>query len=134
MLRRSFFGKFKILLGLPFLGLQTQCSTRNLEQNVFIHHVYFWLKKDLTSQQIEKFEQEGLKSLTTIETVKMSHIGVPASTNRSVIDTSYSYSLMLIFDSLADQEVYQKHPTHLKFVENFEDYWNRVVVYDSIDA
>ena len=60
------------------------------------------------------------------------HLGTPASTKRGVIDSTYSYSLLLIFKSKEDQDIYQTHPTHLKFIDECEDLWERVVVYDSV--
>ena len=100
---------------------------------MFVHHVYFWLKNP-NSEEDKKKLLEGLQSLTPIETIRTSHIGVPAPTNRDVIEKGYDYSLLLIFDNLEDQEVYQKHPIHLKFVENYADLWSKVIVYDSVDA
>jgi hypothetical protein len=98
----------------------------------FVHHVYFWLKKPVAKAVRTKFE-EGLKKLITVETIVDHHLGVPAKTNRGVIDRSYSYSLLLTFSSKEDQDVYQKHPTHLKFIEECSDLWERVVVYDSVE-
>ncbi|MDH5475859.1 MAG: Dabb family protein, partial [Cyclobacteriaceae bacterium] len=77
--------------------------------------------------------QKGLEELVTIETIKTKHLGVPAKTDRDVIDSSYSYSLLLMFDNKADQDIYQTHPTHLKFIEENQQYWKKVVVYDSVD-
>ena len=97
----------------------------------FIHHVFFWLKKPVTREIRIKFEN-GLKELVTIETIVGKHLGIPASTDRGVIDSSYSYSLLLTFNSKEDQDIYQTHPVHLKFIDECEDLWERVVVYDSI--
>lgn len=97
----------------------------------FVHHVYFWLKKPVSRESRMKFEN-GLKQLVTIETIVGKHLGMPASTNRGVIDISYSYSLLLTFKNKEDQDIYQTHPTHLKFIEEFEELWEKVVVYDSI--
>ncbi|MBC7920944.1 MAG: Dabb family protein [Ferruginibacter sp.] len=100
---------------------------------MFVHHVYFWLKN--AGNQEEKARLlEGIRSLGQIETIQTVHVGVPANTNRDVIDTSYTLSLLLIFNDLKDQEVYQTHPVHLKFVETCAGLWSRVVVYDSVDA
>jgi hypothetical protein len=63
----------------------------------------------------------------------MYQIGEPAPTSRDVIDKSYAVSWMLMFDNLEDEEVYQHHPLHLKFVEECSHLWSRVVVYDSVD-
>ena len=97
----------------------------------FVHHVYFWLKKPVTPEIRLKFEN-GLKKLVTIETIVAKHLGTPASTDRGVIDSTYSYSLLLTFKSKEDQDIYQTHPTHLKFIDECEDLWERVVVYDSV--
>ena len=97
----------------------------------FVHHVYFWLKKPISRESLMKFEN-GLKQLVTIETIVGRHLGAPAATNRGVIDSSYSYSLLLTFKNKEDQDIYQTHPTHLKFIEEFEELWEKVVVYDSV--
>ena len=78
-----------------------------------------------------KFEN-GLKQLVTIETIVGKHIGTSATTNRGVIDSSYSYSLLLTFKNKEDQDIYQTHPTHLKFIEECEELWEKLVVYDSV--
>jgi len=99
--------------------------------NYFVHHVYFWLKKPVPEETRIKFEN-ALKELVTIETIIGKHLGTPANTNRGVIDSTYSYSLLLTFKNREDQDIYQTHPTHLKFISECEDLWERVVVYDSI--
>jgi hypothetical protein len=100
-------------------------------KKLFIHHVYFWLKKPL-SQEIRNRFEKGLKKLVTVETIVDHHLGIPAATQRGVIDTSYTYSLLLTFKNKEDQDIYQTHPTHLKFIEECEDLWEKVVVYDSV--
>lgn len=97
----------------------------------FVHHVYFWLKKPVTPEVRDKFEK-ALKELVTVETIVDHHLGVPALTNRDVIDTSYTYSLLVTFKNKEDQDIYQTHPTHLKFIDDCQDLWDKVVVYDSV--
>ena len=101
--------------------------------NIFVHHVYFWLKN---AGNREDFAQlvEGLTKLSKATTIKHFHIGKPANTSREVIDGSYAVSWMLIFDNDADQAIYQADPIHLKFIEECAHLWSKVVVYDSIDA
>ena len=75
-----------------------------------------------------------MNDLLKVETIKMSHVRIPAATEeRGVIENSYTYSYMVMFDSLDDQDIYRKHPFHLKFIEDNSDLWNKVVVYDSVD-
>ncbi len=100
---------------------------------MFVHHVYFWLKNPASKEDHARL-LKGLQTLTKIETIKTVHIGVPADTNRPVIDTSYQFSLLLIFDNRKDQDAYQNHPTHLKFVEECSNLWTKVIVYDSVNA
>jgi len=99
---------------------------------MFIHHVYFWLKNPGSAEDLKKLK-EGLQKLTAVETIGMYQIGTPAATNRDVIERTYSVSWMLMFDNLEDEEVYQHHPLHLKFVEECSHLWSKVIVYDSVD-
>lgn len=100
---------------------------------MFVHHVFFWLKNP-SSEADKAALREGLQSLTPIEVIKTAHIGVPATTNREVIERGYALSLLLIFDNLKDQETYQVHPVHKAFVEKCKSLWEKVVVYDAVDA
>jgi len=102
-------------------------------QNIFIHHVYFWLKNAGSNEDRDKLV-EGLKKLSAAKTIRQFHIGQPADTDRGVIDHSYAVSWMLLFDNAADQADYQVDPIHLKFVEECAALWNKVIVYDSIDV
>ncbi len=102
-------------------------------KNVFVHHVYFWLKNAGNEQQLAELVA-GLKKLSAVATIKEFHIGLPASTSRDVIDGSYAVSWLLLFDNQADQDSYQLDPMHLKFIEECSVLWQKVVVYDSVDA
>jgi hypothetical protein len=96
----------------------------------FVHQVYFWLKEPEDAEHRKKLA-EGLKTLTAIKELKLWHIGYPADTNRDVIDRSYSISWLTIFESKKDQDIYQDHPVHVKFVEGYSSLWQKVVVYDA---
>jgi len=100
-------------------------------ENIFIHHVFFWL--DEPENEIHKRQLiDGLQKLSKVTTIKSFHIGKPAATDRGVIDTTYSISWLLTFDTAADQDSYQVDPVHLNFVKECSLLWNKVVVYDSI--
>ena len=101
--------------------------------DIFIHHVYFWLKNASSNEDLQKLIQ-GLQKLSKVKTIRTFHIGKPADTNRDVIDRSYSVSWMLMFDSKDDEESYQVDPIHLKFVEECKHLWEKVVVYDSVNV
>jgi hypothetical protein len=101
------------------------------EKNSFIHHVYFWLKNPENINDLNQLV-EGLNKLSAVTTIINFHIGKPASTKREVIDSSYSVSWLLLFNSKEDQDSYQTDPVHLKFVEQCSHLWSKVVVYDTV--
>ena len=95
------------------------------------HHVLFWLKADTTDEQKASF-RKGLQSLKDIEVVKNLHIGTPEpSISRSVVDTTYTFSLVIFFDDLAGHDVYQDHPLHKAFLDENRVYFDKVVIYDA---
>ena len=101
-------------------------------QNTFIHHVFFWLKEN--SENNRKQLIEGLEKLSSATTIKEFHIGIPARTDRDVIENTYSVSWMILFDNAADQDSYQVDPIHLNFVKECSHLWNKVTVFDSVNV
>lgn len=97
---------------------------------MFVHVVNFWLKPGLSEADIKKFE-EGVQSLSAIESLVMFNVGKPAVTDRPVIDRSYSYCELTVFNDAAGHDIYQQHPIHLAFVENCKHLWEKVWIYDS---
>lgn len=95
------------------------------------HHVLFWLKADTTEEQKTAF-LGGLKSLEKIEVVKNFHVGTPAPIERAVVDTSYTFSLILFFEDLAAHDVYQVHEIHKAFLDEFRALFEKVIIYDAI--
>lgn len=100
---------------------------------MFIHHVFFWLIKGAGTENRDQLIK-GLKDLSKVKSIKSFHIGVPANTNRPVIERSYSVSWMLTFDTPEAQASYQDDPLHLKFIADCAHLWEKVVVYDSVNA
>jgi len=100
-------------------------------KDMFIHHVYFWLKNAGSKEDLDKLTA-GLKKLSAVKTIKQFYIGKPADTNRDVIDRSYAVSWLVFFDNGTDQASYQTDPIHLKFVEDCSFLWEKVIVYDSV--
>ncbi len=100
-------------------------------KNIFIHHVFFWLKNSGSEEAIQQLA-DGLTKLSAVQTIKKFHIGQPAATSRSVVENTYDVSWCVEFDNDADQEAYQVDPVHLQFVTECSHLWSRVVVYDSV--
>ena len=97
---------------------------------MIVHHVLFWLKADTTADQKLAF-RKSLETLEGVESIKTLHIGTPAPIERAVIDTTYTFSLTVFFDDLAGHDVYQVHPLHLAFLDEFRVYFEKVVIYDA---
>ncbi|MEJ6979268.1 Dabb family protein [Pedobacter sp. P351] len=94
------------------------------------HHVLFWLKAD-TSEETKQAFRAGLDSLQNIESIRSIYIGTPAPIERPVVDTTYSFSLLIVFDDLAGHDIYQVHPLHKTFLDNFRSLFEKVVIYDA---
>jgi hypothetical protein len=97
---------------------------------MFVHVVNFWLNKNLSDAERQQFVK-GVKTLGTIDTCTTFNVGTPAKTDRPVIDNSYDYCLLTIFNDIEGHDVYQVHPTHLKFIDECKHLWEKVLIYDS---
>jgi len=94
------------------------------------HHVLFWLKADITEAQKAAF-RKSLETLEQIDVVKTFHLGTPAPIERAVVDTSYTFSLLLMFEDLSAHDIYQVHPLHKAFLDEFKVYFEKVIIYDA---
>src|SRR5271156_3822046 len=100
---------------------------------MLVHAVHFSLNSDLPEPQLAAF-RPGLASLTTITTVRSSHIGVPAPTDRPVIERGYSYALVVQFDDEAGQEYLQRVDIRGRSRQTCWSCWSRVVIYASLSV
>jgi hypothetical protein len=99
-----------------------------------VHHVFFWLKNPGSKEDRDKLVA-GVKTLSKIETVRVLHVGVVASTEkRDVVDNSWAVSELMFFSDLAGQATYQTHPLHLEFIKNCSHLWEKVIVYDALEV
>ncbi|MGW8317033.1 MAG: Dabb family protein [Bacteroidales bacterium] len=131
-------GGLAALLALPGAGRHALAATKGAvmapsgdQGGTFVHSVYFWLV-DETMPTRGKFVTEVLKYLKEIDVIRTRHLGRAAGTEREVVDNSYSYCMILTFDSREDHDHYQAHPAHQQFIENASSLWTRVQVYDSV--
>lgn len=107
---------------------EAQTTERKLEGK-FVHMVFFWLNEDVDVQEFIKSTDQFLKK---VQVVKSYHLGTPAMTPREVVDNSYSVCLVVTFDSKEDQDIYQKHEAHLKYVDEMSSTWHTVKIFDSL--
>jgi hypothetical protein len=118
------------------VGTAATAIPLNIMNNKYpvIHHVFFWLKNP-GSKEDRDLLVAGVKTLSKIETVRELRVGVVASTEkRDVVDNSWAVSELMFFSDLAGQATYQNHPIHLEFIKNCGHLWEKVIVYDAVDA
>ncbi len=119
---------------LPLAATAASAMEIKKDKPKLVHHVFFWLKNPSSTADRDKL-LAGVKSLKKIETIKFLHVGVPASTEkRDVVDNSYHVSELMFFDNVEDQKVYQDHPIHQQFIKEHSMLWEKVVVYDVMEA
>ena len=99
--------------------------------SAFAHTVYFWFKNPDDPKGKTRFEASLKKFLKNSKFAKTNFIGVPPKSTRDVVDDSFTYSLIVTFDSAESQEGYQNEEAHWLFIEECKDLWEKVVVYDS---
>ena len=118
------------LASAPLLSFSPARKSGAIKQP-FVHQVYVWLKNPQSEEDKNKVI-EGMRKLSAVKTIRQFHIGVPVPSQRDVVDSSYTLSWLVLFDSKQDEEAYQVDPIHLEFVKTCSPYWNKVVVHDSV--
>ncbi len=109
---------------------QTKNEMKNFDSN-FTHVVYFWLKNPNNVEDCASFEKHLSTFLSNSKFAKTNFIGKPPKATRDVVDDSFTYALIVTFSSAEEQESYQTEAAHLKFVEDAQHLWNKVIVYDA---
>ncbi len=99
---------------------------------MFVHTVYFWLRRDLTDEQRHAFKEEGIDSLKKIPSTTAIYTGSPADTDRPIIDRTYDFALTVVLADRAAHDEYQEDPIHHDFVNRFGQYWIKVSIYDAV--
>ena len=120
-----------LLFIMSFSEIQAQDQNTEFNHN-FSHVVYFWLKNPDSDQDRKAFLTSLKNFMSKSEYAQTKFIGEPAGTPRDVVDGSFTYSLILSFPSKEVQDKYQAEPAHVKFVEESQHLWEKVIVYDSV--
>lgn len=97
----------------------------------FVHMVFFWLKEPDNKKFREEFTSSLTDFLKSSNDIKSYHLGTPANTYRPIIDTSYTYCMIVTFPSREEHDRYQNDPVHKEFLKNFKHSWEKVLIYDS---
>ena len=109
---------------------QTENTMREFHAN-FAHTVYFWLSSPDNQEDRTAFETSLQKFLDSSAYAKTKFIGTPPRASRDVVDGSFTYSLIVTFESADAQQKYQDEAPHKLFIEESSHLWTKVIVYDS---
>ncbi len=94
--------------------------------------VFFWLHEPDNQEHRATFEASIKRFLTDSAYAGSWHVGTPAGSDRPVVDSSYTYCLVVTFASREMHDLYQSEPPHLRFIAESSALWQRVQVYDSV--
>ena len=109
---------------------QTNTNMKEFDSN-FTHVVYFWLENPDNQENRAAFETSLKKFLDNSAYAKTKFIGIPPAPSRAVVDGSFTYSLMVTFESAEAQKAYQDEAPHKLFIAESNNLWTKVIVYDS---
>jgi hypothetical protein len=129
--RRTFLKRLGGLAAVFALPASLKAAKPETMEGNFLHVVFFWLKQE-DEKTKKAFLTELRNFIDNVDMIKSQHIGTPADTDRPVIDSTYTFSLILSFDSKKEHDEYQEHQLHKDFIANASSLWEKVQVYDSV--
>jgi hypothetical protein len=97
---------------------------------MFTHVVRFWIKPEASDAARSSLLTDCTELLSKIPGIKFISAGKPAPSERDVVDTSYDVGMCIVFDSIAQHDIYQSHPIHQKFISRNKGVWKKVRVVD----
>lgn len=112
-------------------GAQTTADMKTFDPT-FTHVVYFWLHNPDSPADRDAFVASLSRFLSRSAYAKTKFIGTPPVATREVVDGSFTFSLILTFESAEAQAAYQQEQPHLDFIAEASHLWKKVIVYDAI--
>lgn len=98
---------------------------------MLVHSVYFFLKETVSDSEKAEF-RSSVESLAKIDAVHTFYLGTPAATpDRPIIEKGYAIAMTILFQSMEDHDIYQKHTIHQEFIQKNKRLWKKVVIYDA---
>jgi hypothetical protein len=97
----------------------------------FTHVVYFWLNNPDNPREREYFETNLRTLLKDSKYTQTNFLGTPPKASREVVDDSFTYAMIVTFESAEAQQAYQTEPAHLSFIEKTSHLLKRFQVYDA---
>lgn len=130
-----------LILGITLNRSQEQCAMADessssaanaADQSAPLAHIVFFTLAESNDANRAKLVEGCKKYLSKREGVVYFAVGVRAPEyDREVNDRDFDVALHLVFATAKDQDAYQTHPEHLKFVEECKGLWKKVRVFDS---
>lgn len=121
-----------LVMALLLISCAQKQNDLNTFDPAFVHTVYFWLKDPGSIEDRAAIEVSLDKFMKNSKYAKTKFVGKPPRATRDVVDDSFTYALVLTFSSAEEQENYQNEEAHLTFIEESQDLWEKVLVYDSL--
>lgn len=138
---KSFSSLFVFLIILLFLSCKEVIVPDAISQEkradsasfdkTYAHIVYFWFKDPSNAADRAFFEKSLRTFLDNSNYAKTNFIGTPPPAIREVVDDTFTYNLVVSFESAAAQQAYQNEQAHKTFIADCAHLWEKVIVYDA---
>lgn len=101
-----------------------------VDETEITHVVIVWLNETLSEQQVTTIIEKS-RVLETLEVVKAVKIGRPVTSNRDVVDDSFTFAISVSFKNAADMKAYSIDETHLNYVKTvLKPSLEKILIYD----
>ena len=126
--------KVVLLFTISLITYQAMSQEKSTSFNPnFVHTVFFWLHNPDNADDRAAFETALKQLLKDSKYTKTNYIGTAPKAIRDVVDDSFTYKLVVTFESNEEQELYQGEEAHLKFIDDANHLWKKVIVYDAVE-
>lgn len=120
------------------LSLLTSCSScpmghKTTAKGKVEHVVLLWLKKPGDAKDRAAVIAAAKSFQADIPQIQHLSVGTPLASERPVVDDSFDVGLVMRFANAADLAVYEKHPAHVKAVNDIlKPAAKKLLVYDVV--
>ncbi len=123
--------KIIIIAAILFIILpSTAFSSQGKEDSSLTHIVICWLDKSVKDNELNIIINEA-KKLTSIPLILDFSIGRAIESERSIVDDSFTFAVLMKFKNKEDMNKYLNHKIHVDFVnEVLKPKVSKIVVYD----
>jgi Stress responsive A/B Barrel Domain len=124
-----------VIAALSLLASCTSCpmGCKTTAKGKVEHVVLIWLKKPGNAADRDKAISAAKMFQKEIHEIKHLSVGQPLASERPVVDDSFDVGLIMRFANQADLSIYEKHPVHVKAVNDvLKPMAAKLLVYDVI--